>query len=55
MCYLDNMNDELGGKCSAEGTSAKALKQEEACRHFRKRTRQIWPSSSEEEVGSLEM
>lgn len=38
---LRYMNDEeeLGGKCSAEGTSAKALSQEESCRHFRKTNR----------------
>ena len=42
-------------KTSVEGTSAKAVRQEESCRHFKKRNRQMWPKSSEGEVESLEM
>lgn len=49
------MNEKSDDNCSVEGTSAKALRQEESCRHFRKRNMQMWPKNSEGEEESLEM
>ena len=46
------MNEEKSDNCSIEGTSAKALRQEESCRHFRKRNMQMWPKNSEGEEES---
>lgn len=49
------MNEEKSDNCSIEGTSAKALRQEESCRHFRQRNMQMWPKNREGEEENLEM